>query len=444
MKTILSKLRTPIGENLISTFFGIGIQLFVQLILVPFYLIYWGVELYGDWIVLTAITSFFSISDIGLNTVASNLLAIRYQEKQYKECNSLLANSVVLLIVTFSILNILLFIFLLENDLVAIAGLNQINRFQSSVVLILLVVKIFFGMMGGVYHSIYKCVSKTHKGIMISNISRLIEGLILLLCIIVKLPILLVALLYIVPSIITFIYIRYDTTHNIYKFKFHISYLNWRLFKSLLIPSFAFISFPFGLSILNQGFTLIVNKYLGAESVVLFNTTRTLTNFAKSIVGNIQVAIWPEFTIAYANNNKKRMQNIARKVFHVSIFLTICFSLFFYIFGEWIYDIWTKGKVEFSMSLMMAFLIVVFADSIWSTARLTLNATNNHTKIGLLYFCLSIIATFVAFLSAILTHKLILVVLSMLVVDIFMSVYSIKKSMLLTQDSFVNYLYYKK
>ena len=44
---------SPIRKNLLANGFGIGVQLLNQIVLVPFYILFWGNELYSDWIVIS-------------------------------------------------------------------------------------------------------------------------------------------------------------------------------------------------------------------------------------------------------------------------------------------------------------------------------------------------------------------------------------------------------
>ena len=46
---------------------------------------YWGIELYGEWIVLNALTAYFAMSDIGLNTVTTNEFSINYKQKNNRQ-----------------------------------------------------------------------------------------------------------------------------------------------------------------------------------------------------------------------------------------------------------------------------------------------------------------------------------------------------------------------
>ena len=93
-------LRSPIRKNLLANFFGVGVQLLNQIVLVPFYILFWGNDLYSDWIVISALTTIFAISDVGLNNVIQNRFSIKLSEKNFNECNALLTDNFILVFVT--------------------------------------------------------------------------------------------------------------------------------------------------------------------------------------------------------------------------------------------------------------------------------------------------------------------------------------------------------
>ena len=84
---------SAVKKNLLANFFGIGVQLFTQIALIPLFLIFWDINTYSDWIILTAISSFFAMSDIGLNSVTINRFVIKHTEGNLVECRSLLTNN---------------------------------------------------------------------------------------------------------------------------------------------------------------------------------------------------------------------------------------------------------------------------------------------------------------------------------------------------------------
>jgi hypothetical protein len=49
-----------------------GLMMMFQLLSVPVFLQYWGVNLYGEWLALISLTAYFQMTDIGLNTATAN------------------------------------------------------------------------------------------------------------------------------------------------------------------------------------------------------------------------------------------------------------------------------------------------------------------------------------------------------------------------------------
>ena len=281
--------------------------------------------------------------------------------------------------------------------------------------------------LSSVYAAIYRARSEAYKTFFIGNTVRLIDALLLLLGIILKMDVIIITFLYCITSILQFFFYYIDTLFR-YKVNINIKNINPKLFKSLLLPSLSFMSFPLGYAILMQGFTLIVNKYFGADSVVLYNTTRTICNFIKVVPNAIKNATWPEFTLAYAKKDINRMNKLYRKTIYISLVFVIFAASIILLFGNNIYQIWTNKVVEFSFSLMFVYMITIFFNSIWETSGMALMATNRHTKFGLLFVVLSALSFLLAFSIASIVKNITTIVLCVLLVDITLSVYTLRNS----------------
>lgn len=247
---------------------------------------------------------------------------------------------------------------------------------------------------------------------------------------------------YCIPSLIQLLYYIFNSKRY-YDYQFKFSYLDRSLFFQVLIPSFSFMSFPAGYAIILQGFTLLVNRYFGAESVVLYNTTRTMSNFIKVLPNAIKNAIWPEFTIAYGKKDYFRMRVLHRKVLFYSLSVVLLVAIFLSIWGGTVYEVWTHRAVQFDRALMIAYMAVVLVNSIWEVSGMTLMATNMHTRLGVLFIILSTLSLGIGFFLVHYIHSLLVLVLCVLCVDICLSFYTLHKSMQLTQDSWKNIFYGK-
>ena len=420
-------MKNVILKNIAGNFYGVGVNLFSQIILVPFFINYWGIELYADWIALTAISSFFSMSDIGLNTVTANQYSICYNNGNEKKCNSLLANNIILILSIGVLCLIIGTIVFKIIDIKNVMNLRIISSQTGYAVLLLLISKIFISMLSSVYTAIYRAKSMAYKTFFISNTSRLFDALILLVGILLNLNIALIAFLYCIPSILQFFYYAIDSRLR-YNTKIHFRAFDFQLFKDILIPSVSFMSFPLGYAIIMQGFTLIVNKFFSAESVVLYNTTRTICNFLKVVPNAIKNATWPEFTIAFAKSNTLRMMNLYKKTIILSLLFVIVAAIILLTFGDVIYQIWTKNAVEFNFLLMLTYMTSIFFNSIWETSGMALMATNRHTRLGILFVCLSGLSFLLAISIAPHISSLIPIVFCILLTDMLLSIYTLRKS----------------
>lgn len=414
-------------KNVAGNFYGVGVNLFSQIILVPFFITYWGIDLYADWIALTAISSFFSMSDIGLNTVTANQYSICYSNGDEQKCNSLLANNIIMILLIWVLCLVIGAIVLNIIDVKNAMNLHVVSSQTGCLVLFLLISKIFISMLSSVYTAVYRAKSLAYKTFFISNTSRLLDALILLWGILLNLNIAFIAFLYCIPSILQFCYYAIDSRLR-YNNKIHFRAFDIPLFKKLLIPSVSFMSFPLGYAVIMQGFTLIVNKFFGAESVVLYNTTRTICNFLKVVPNAIKNATWPEFTIAFAKGNTLRMVNLYKKTIISSLSFVIFAAIILLTFGDVIYRIWTKNAVEFNFLLMLTYMTSIFFNSVWETSGMALMATNKHTRFGILFVCLSGFSFLLAINMAPHISSLIPIVFCVLLVDMSLSIYALRKS----------------
>jgi hypothetical protein len=70
-------LKAKLLRNLGANAYGQAITILIQLVSVPLYLHYWGKQLYGEWLILSAIPAYLALSDIGFASVTANDMTMR-------------------------------------------------------------------------------------------------------------------------------------------------------------------------------------------------------------------------------------------------------------------------------------------------------------------------------------------------------------------------------
>ncbi len=425
---------SPIRKNILANLFGVGVNLLNQIALVPLYIYFWGNDLYADWLVLSAITVIFSMSDIGLNTVIQNRFSIKLAEKDTKECNELLTDNIVIVSAIFAVSLLIVASMIAAFDLVKFFNLHSITNTEAAWVLILIVVKIYVGMYSGIENAIYRANHKNSRCVYIDQLSLLSTVLITAACLYFSQGLVTLCIALCLPPIVVIIFKWFDSKKY---FDYHFSFrnINKPLLISLVKPSLAFMAFPIGNAILLQGYTFIVNKYFGAADVVEYNTTRTMCNFIIVLLSTINNSVWPEYSIAYGQNDYRRMRGLHSKSLTTSWLFSIICAIAILLLGPYIYKIWTGGLVQFSYPLMTMFIMAVLMKITWTASGITLMATNNHQRMGLIYAVSCGASIIIAIWLCISKHPLYLVTATMILAHFAMTCYTIKAGLKLTHDN---------
>lgn len=425
-----------IGAGSLTVF----INIVFQLLSVPIFLKFWGVNLYGEWIVFTSITAYFSITDIGLSTVTSNDFSINYAREKYKKCNILLNNNIFFIVFIFTLIFITLFIICSFVNLSKVLNFTILSENEVEFGMLLLIIQVFLGMLSNLLNSIYRAIHSFARGMMIDNIIRIMENLVLISGVILKISFVNLLFLYILPRLIG-LFFKYIDSKRYYNLKINIKYFDKGEFKKIIIPSLSFFSFPVGNSIILQGFTLLVSFLMGTTAVVVFNTTRTLVNFIKTGLSLVANSVWPEFSLAYGIDDKISMKKMFRSTVSISLYLSFILSLFLLVFGKMIYIFWTNEKIDLDYTLLVTFVITIITNTIWYSASIALAATNNHKTYSLYYLVSSALSLIIGYIMLRLFQDLSYLPLSLLIIDCFLIGIVLKQSFTIVDDNFKDFFH---
>ena len=416
-----------------------GLMTLFQLLSVPIFLKYWGVELYGEWLALNTLTAYFQMTDIGLNTATGNSFTFNYVRGQYDKCTILINNNIFFIFLAFTVILGLVIILGLSGVFVKLFRFSYIDSSLVNVSLILLFLQVMLGTFNNLLNTLYTATNNYARGIMIDNFIRLSEYTTLIIGVVSQISILYVLLLGVIVKLFGLIS-KFIDSYRFYKLSLGIRYLRKAELKEIFLPAVSFFSFPVANSLTFQGVTLLINFYLGSISVVLFNTTRTLVNFCKSIVDILHKSIWPEISVIYGKNDLLKLRQVHYRTVAYSILLVACTSIFLYFSGEYIYTIWTKNVVEFNIILFTLLLMALITNTLWSSSSVLLQATNNHKSFSLVYLLSAVLVFVLIFLILRTSHTISYIPISMIIADLLLIFFVLKKTFIITNDKFSSFL----
>ncbi len=433
-KLIKEKRKAPIAKNMYANLFGVIVNLLNQIVLVPLFLLMWPMELYGDWIILSSFSVFFSMTDLGFNSASMNYFSIKYAEGKYTACFKAIINNYILISVISVCILLLTVSFVCFCDIVSIFNLHSLDKSKASIIFVLLTFYVLEGMFSTIPNAIYMAKSKMYEAYFLDNLARIIEVIIIVGSLFLKLSLIWMVTIYCLPKIILLIYKLYDT-NKLYHLRISNFILDKVLLKELFVPSLTFMTFPLGNALMIQGFNIIINTFFGASSLILFSTTRTLINFIKTFINSINTSVWPEFALAYGRKDYNRMISLHRSSVFISNMLCLIISIFIIALGKYIFQFWLQGKIDFNFSLLLALIIAFNINNLWNTSSVALVSTNNHSKFGLLYVGCTLLSVGIVCLISVNSKNLSFVAFSTIIGESILASYLFRQSILLTHDS---------
>ena len=151
----------------------------------------------------------------------------------------------------------------------------------------------------------------------------------------------------------------------------------------------------------------------------------------------INNSIWPEMSAAFGVGAMDIARMLHRRACQISLFLCLGITLGVAILGDWIWKIWTVGKVPTDPVLLNLMLLQMVVSAFWFTSSVVPLATNQHQRMARAVLASTCLALVLAWL---LMHVSSLglrgAVLALLAGDIFTAVYVLRESLSLLGDDF--------
>lgn len=148
-----------------------------------------------------------------------------------------------------------------------------------------------------------------------------------------------------------------------------------------------------------------------------------MCNFIKSFLNTIFFSVWPEFSIAYGEKNKEKMNSLIGKAIKPSISIAAIICVGLLLLGPLIFKVWTQDHVDFSYALMTSFIIELMCNVLWNIKSVALVSTNNHTELGLLFVGGAILSLMIALPIASTLHSMPAITYTLLMIDIPLIIY---------------------
>jgi len=391
-------LKRNLIANISASFFQKGVIVLDKLFLVPFFIQYWGVEYYGEWLTLTIVPSFLAFSQLGFGSAASNIIVLRYARGE-KQGAANMAKSALVIISSIIFVGMLFSVLIIGVlNYFAIFDKTLLDPEEAMLALSIMMLAQLANFYQQLFEAYFRAARKAAKSINLLTVYAFINvmaGLAVLVCgggiVQFALANLIVSLLF--NPIYALLGIKILKLGHLKE-----ATVSKRDIAEAFQKGLGFLAIPVWQAIYFQGTTLAVRLTIGAEGVTIFNTVRALTRSVNQVFTIINGSVFPELQFEIGNGNTDKARQLFRVSTMLTLFVAIAGMLFLAIFGLWFYGVWTKNVLNPPTFMWYVFVLSIGFNALWWNSIIVFRATNQPYQMaisGLFAAISSVIATYV-------------------------------------------------
>ncbi|WP_068858265.1 lipopolysaccharide biosynthesis protein [Perlucidibaca aquatica] len=357
-----------------AVFLGKGLMAGRQLLLVPVFLSAWGVDYYGKWLVLSALPTFLSMSNLGVGTSANIAIAIEAsaQRKDNAERIFLTSQWMILAVAFLTILFLLIFMQLTGWG-------DEENQLEHArLILIFLLVGVFVQMLASPIFGWWTSIGKPEISYRMLNTLSIASIAISIFIPSVGGSALDLSIGMLICNIVWLAYVNVRTYRALeWSLKVYSRQLfDFSLSKKLLQTGLGHQLTPLWQGVFFQGSIIMAGSMLGPSGAALWGTLRIVIRSGNQVLELVSQTLWTEFQALYARKDVAALRRMHRLGLLISLALSSLVALFLATCGPFLFDFWTGGKFVVDNTSWFALICSLIPFSLWWLSSEMLRAVN--------------------------------------------------------------------
>jgi O-antigen/teichoic acid export membrane protein len=406
----------------------------VQLGSVPLLLHAWGPAKYGDWLLLAAIPTYMSFSDLGFGDASGSDMSMRVAARDRAGALETFQSSWVLVTIVSFVALLVVSLSVWWMPWRAWLHLSSVSNHQAAMIVLVLAAYIAVSQQDGVAESGYRSDGHFATGTIWISVQRLGETVAATLVALLGGSLLAVACAYLAVRCVGVVAYAIYLCHLSPWIQYGIRHARMKTIKKLAAPAMGFIAFPLGTAVSLQGFTIVIGAVLGPIAVVSFSTLRTLSRVTYQLVIVVKHGIWPELSRTFGEGDISMARRLNRFAWQASLGISVVSTAFLWFAGPYVYHVWLHRQVAFDASCFHVLLLVVVVNSLWDIGSVIAMSINGHCRIAVLYSAAACASLGLAWIL-LPTWGTLGAAVALLAMDGFMTVFVLRTALKYTNDS---------
>jgi len=290
-----------------------GVTIITQLLIPPAFIHCYGVNKYGEWLVLSSAVSYLGTLNFGITTYASNELTMLRKRGELDKYRELQASTMALLLALIS-LGVVICASVFFLPLTRMLHLTTIGGIDVLLTAFFLGLQAMAQLLGSYFANLFLVVEEMHRGYTWANVTRLGAAFTAVALALFRVQFHTIAMGQFFATAILILGTIYSLKRRMGNLPLGLSGANWKTAKATLAPSGQFGLIYAQYLLIYQVPMVLLQWILGPKVVVIFSISRTILSTARQVLGTLTLAVAPEITFSFANRNMKKMLHI----FHYS------------------------------------------------------------------------------------------------------------------------------
>ncbi|WIW47824.2 hypothetical protein ML401_06830 [Bradyrhizobium sp. 62B] len=377
--------------------FGLGAQAYSQFVTialqfttVPALIYAWGLQRYGAWIVVSALSSYLTLADLGFAQVAANEMTIRMARRDNSGANEVFQSTLLMVSFISTVILVLYASFVLFAPITQIFQFGDIPASELRIAMIILSVQIISSIFFGVVAAGLRSIGLFSVMIGISSTARLLEGIAVIAVALSGYNFVAAAAAVAIIRVITTVATAVMVTKRAHWLSLRFKEASLLLIRNMLTPSITFMAYTLGNLINIQGMTVVAGAMFGPAAVASFTAMRTLARIGITGSNMVSHTLQPEYSTL---GGAGKFENFRRLFISHSLFNTATAAGMYFLLtevGDRFLVYWTHGTIAAIEPLFALLVLSGSIEMIWSTLQTPLVSTSKHIRTATSFLLISI------------------------------------------------------
>lgn len=385
-------------KNISSQIGSVSAQTLIQVFFPPLMIIFWGVENFGIWLLVTSIPATLNMLNVNFSYAAQQEMTIFHTKKKFNKVNEIFQNNLLLAILNIIFFTIIIFVVYFFFSLEMFFALKNMPLKELNIILILIFLSFYLDIFSSILIGGISYLGKLYIPTLISSSYELISKLSIIFVGIIYDSLIYAAFVYLILNVIKTISYFYYFLKNNKNLKFSFNFLSIKVVKKLFILSIA-PQFEITTHIIkNSGQILLFGMFFSPQIIAYVNTCKTLFYFFPvRIISIFNKVSFYEYAKLFASKKYSEFKNYHKKHTLFILMLLIIFLIGATVFGKIIYNFWLNNQFNLSYTLLLIIALDAAFFILKNTINITLKSINRYIKISIIEFCTISFSTLLSF-----------------------------------------------